>query len=91
MQALGQACDAVIERGVRGDPTLQILHAARPTGAAVPCLLNCTWPPGRSKNMTSWLATRIAMSCPISSSTNESARSSPAVTPAAVRSRPSRT
>src|SRR5580700_4889809 len=41
--------------------------------------------------MTSWLATFIAMSRPRSSSTSASDRSRPAVTPAEVRSLPSRT
>ena len=56
-------------------------NAARPAGTASPLRVNCICPPGRLKNITSWLATFMAMSRPRSSSTRASARSSPAVTP----------
>jgi hypothetical protein len=67
--------------------------AAR-TGSVAGCAdhsgtLNCDWPPGRRRNITSSRATACAASRPWSSSTSASARSIPAVTPADVHTFPS--
>src|SRR5262245_50227189 len=58
---------------------------------AISCALYCDWPPGLLRNMTSSRATARATARPKSCSTSASARSIPAVTPADVKTRPSRT
>ena len=94
----GLMCGAAGQRGHRqvavevvDHPALQVAQRlAGGRGLAI-WALNWAWPPGRRTNSTSARATASDASCPRSSSTSARARSIPAVTPAEVAIRPSRT
>jgi CheY-like chemotaxis protein len=73
----------------RSREIMRVLQTAARCAAS--CALNCDCPPGRFRYSTSRCATASATSRPRSSSTSASARSMPAVTPAEVQNRPSRT